>query len=151
MVTEDRTSKPAWGEAKDEVEAELASVSIPTVEQVPKIPECHYNNPHMIMKQLIGAHKGCGESPSHTNASWETVYHIVSKHCKIINSCKELATKEGEAHTIFSWPYLEELEMELPPEEQRHLNVRNNNSAERFTELEGVYKDLKETSLFWMI
>ena len=31
------------------------------------------------------------------------------------------------------------------------MNIRNNNSAERFTELEGVYKDLKETSLFWMI
>ena len=140
------------GEAKDKVNAELALVSLPTIDNIAsaEILGCHYGDPHMILKQLIGAHKSYGKVPSHIKASWEAVHHIVSKHCKIINIYKELAAGVGEERTIYSWPYLEELEMGLSPTEQHNLRAKNNNSRERFTELEKVYKELKEDSLFWM-
>ena len=90
------------GEAKDKVEAELALVSLPTIDQVLKILECHYGDPHMILKQLIGAHKSYGKVPSHNEAGWEALHQIVNKHRKIINSCKELTAGVGVERTIYS-------------------------------------------------
>ena len=68
------------GEAQARVNAELASVSHPTTQQVLEILEHYFGLPFVIMKQLIKAHQAYGKIPSHNEASWRTVHQTVNNH-----------------------------------------------------------------------
>ena len=133
------------------VNAELASVSHLTTQQMLQILECYFGLPFVIMKQLIKAHQAFGKIPSHNEASWKIVHQTGNYHSKLIKSCKELSDSVGKAETILSWPYQDILEMSLPQSEQRNLNEKEADMKARFKTLEEVYKDLEETSSKWMI
>ena len=124
------------------VNAELASVSHLTTQQVLQILECYFGLPFVIMKQLIKAHQAFGKITSHNEVSWKIVHQTVNNQRKLIKSCKELSDSVGKAETILSWPYQDVLEMSLPASKQRNLNKKITAMETRFRTLEEVYKDL---------
>ena len=91
------------GDALSRVNAELATVSRPTMEEVFEVLRKFFGSPHTIMKHIIKSHKSFGVIPSHTDSMWRVVHHIVSNHRKLIISAKELSESVGKHETIHSW------------------------------------------------
>ena len=76
------------------------------------------------------------------------MYPIVSNHYKVIVSMRELAAEVGK--NIHSDSYAQVLGEMLPSSEQQNLYL-DGDSAENFTELDKVYRKLKDCSLRWIL
>jgi hypothetical protein len=89
------------GEAKDRVSSELAAVSRPRAEEVLAVLQKFFGQHHVIMKQLIKAHRHLGAVPSlHDTSGWETQHKLASAHRKLMISAKELSNAVGETYAL---------------------------------------------------